>query len=49
MECHANEKYRHKDRDEVSKTVSERTCRGEHEKQGKEETGQGEQVHNHNK
>ena len=27
--------------DEVSRTVSERTCKGEHQKQGKEEVGQG--------
>ena len=27
--------------DEVSKIISERTCRREHQKQGKEEAGQG--------
>ena len=41
MERHADGKYRRKDGDEVSRTISERTCKREHQKQGKEEAGQG--------
>ena len=48
-ERHANGKYRHRDGGLSVQDRLGEDLKGEHEKQGKGETGQGEQVHNHSK